>query len=396
MRAFGSGCARPRRAHRRDAAAQPVRVAGGASAAGRDADAGSGCVLADRAFGGGSRHAARRRLDRRVGEDGTVLQVDHYRADGTLVLSDRRDVRERGRARRAIGRALRRARGPGPVVGPHPSPLSRLARRAHRQAAVVHDRRQQDVGELHARLPAAARRDRARRAQLPPRALSVRRSARSARRVGRCSSRLDAFDVVAVLSERQRRDIVAAHGEHPGLTVIANPRAGRAARPEQAGPARRHRARVAHRAEAGRPRGAGRRAIRDAARRLRRRRPRGRGARRRSPPTPPLASGCTATGRRPRAACPVRRSCCQTAGSEGFASRSHRGDGRRHPPDRLRRAVRAGRRHRRRAERPARAVRRRSGDGRRRDQTRARCRRGRSPACAGQRVARRVRTASAP
>ena len=37
--------------------------------------------------------------------------------------------------------------------------------------------------------------------------------------------RLDAFDIVAVLSERQRRDIVAAHGAHPGLTVIANPRA---------------------------------------------------------------------------------------------------------------------------------------------------------------------------
>jgi poly(glycerol-phosphate) alpha-glucosyltransferase len=37
--------------------------------------------------------------------------------------------------------------------------------------------------------------------------------------------RLEAFDIVAVLSERQRRDIVAARGDHPGLTVIANPRA---------------------------------------------------------------------------------------------------------------------------------------------------------------------------
>jgi len=32
----------------------------------------------------------------RQGPDGTILQVDHYRCDGTLLLTDRRDTRERG------------------------------------------------------------------------------------------------------------------------------------------------------------------------------------------------------------------------------------------------------------------------------------------------------------
>lgn len=37
------------------------------------------------------------RVRARTGSDGAVLQLDHYRADGTLVVSDRRDVAERGR-----------------------------------------------------------------------------------------------------------------------------------------------------------------------------------------------------------------------------------------------------------------------------------------------------------
>jgi poly(glycerol-phosphate) alpha-glucosyltransferase len=46
--------------------------------------------------------------------------------------------------------------------------------------------------------------------------------------------RLDDFDIVAVLSERQRRDVIALRGDHPGLRVIANPRA-----PVRRGPSRR-------------------------------------------------------------------------------------------------------------------------------------------------------------
>lgn len=155
---------------------------------------------------------------------GDVLQVDHYRPDGTLLLSDRRDARERGLLGgrsivlcdeggipvRSWGRihhlyrawldALTARQRSFVIVDSKTSANFMLAyRRAHVVTAhVVHNshlaRTDEPLGE-------------------------VRESRRAV------FERLDAFDIVAVLSERQRRDIAAARGEHPGLIVIANPRA---------------------------------------------------------------------------------------------------------------------------------------------------------------------------
>ena len=189
-------------------------------------------------------------------------------ADGTLLLSDRRDARQRGSLG---GRSI-------VLCDERGVPVRSWARIHHLYRAwldaltakqpsfVIVDSK--TVGELHARLPATARDHRARRAQLAPRAR--RRAAGEIRESRRAVfERLDDFDIVAVLSERQRRD-VSRSGRPPRAAGHRQPARPRARR-RRAARSRRDRPRLAHGAEAGRPRGGRRSAIRRRARCLRRR-----------------------------------------------------------------------------------------------------------------------------
>ena len=169
-----------------------------------------------------SRHAASPLLDRRGADDGTVLQVDHYRADGTLLLSDRRDTRVRGELG---GRSVVLCDERGVPVRSWAS-IHHLYRAwldaltAKAPSFMIVDSKTSAKFMLGYRRPHVitahvVHNSHLARADDP--VGTVRRSRRAV------FDRLDDFDIVAVLSERQRRDIVAARGEHPGLRVIANP-----------------------------------------------------------------------------------------------------------------------------------------------------------------------------
>lgn len=172
--------------------------------------------------------------------DGQALQVDVYRTDGTLLLSDRRDARElgvrggrsvvlcdpEGRPVRSWGRiwSLYRAWFDAITAGGDawmivdsktiaPFVLSYRKRRVV-TAHVVHASHLEGTERPHGRLRAS------------------RRAVFDA---------LDDFDLVAVLSERQRADVIAMLGEHDSLHVIPNSRdlvsaeVARSARPRERG-----------------------------------------------------------------------------------------------------------------------------------------------------------------
>jgi poly(glycerol-phosphate) alpha-glucosyltransferase len=163
-------------------------------------------------------------LNQRVTEDGTVLQVDHYREDGTLLLSDRRDTRLRGRlGGRSI--VLCDERGVPVRSWARIHHLYRAwldALTAKQRSFLIVDSKTSanfmlDYRRSHAITAHVVHNSHLASADEP---LGEVRASRRA-----VFERLDDFDIVAVLSERQRRDIVAARGAHPGLSVIANPRA---------------------------------------------------------------------------------------------------------------------------------------------------------------------------
>ncbi|MGW9629528.1 glycosyltransferase [Agromyces sp. NPDC055520] len=165
----------------------------------------------------------------RLDADGNALQTDHYRDDGSLLLSDRHDVRERGviGGRRVVlcdgdGRPVRSwrriwtlyrawldaltAATPSFVIvdSKTMAPFMLTYRRAHVITAHV----------VHAS-------HRPGRAEDEP----IRRSRREA------LERLEDFDLVAVLSRRQRDDLERIVGRNDHLVVIPNPRPV----PQQAG-----------------------------------------------------------------------------------------------------------------------------------------------------------------
>ncbi|GAA1769527.1 hypothetical protein GCM10009747_33340 [Agromyces humatus] len=173
--------------------------------------------------------ATRRRGDTvtsrvRSDEHGRTLQVDHYRDDGTLVLSDRRDTRRRGVVGgRSIvlcdpeGLPVRSwariwplytawldalsARRPSFMIVDSKT-IARFMvgyRRPHVITAhVVHASHRSGAGEAH----------------------PVRASRRDV------LERLDGFDLVAVLTRRQAADIDHDVGRTPNLVVIPNSRPG--------------------------------------------------------------------------------------------------------------------------------------------------------------------------
>ncbi|KQZ11060.1 hypothetical protein ASD23_02805 [Agromyces sp. Root1464] len=158
----------------------------------------------------------------RVDADGRTLQVDHYRADGTLLLSDRRDTRVPGAigGRSVVlcdadGRPVRSWRGIRPLYRAwldaltegRPShliidsktvaPLLIGYRRPHVVTAhVVHASHRSADSEPH----------------------PIRRSRREV------FEQLDGFDLVVLLSRRQRDDVERIVGHHDHLTVIPNSR----------------------------------------------------------------------------------------------------------------------------------------------------------------------------
>ncbi len=163
-------------------------------------------------------------IRRRFADDGTVLQVDHHRADGTLLLSDRRDARERGRlGGRSV--VLCDERGVPVRSWARIHPLYRAwldALIAKQRSFVIVD------SKTAANFMLGYRRPHVVTAHLVHNSHLARGDAplgelRGSRRP--VFERLDEFDIVAVLSDRQRRDIVALRGEQPGLRVIPNPRA---------------------------------------------------------------------------------------------------------------------------------------------------------------------------
>ena len=173
---------------------------------------------------------ARRRGDTvmsrtRTDEQGRTLQVDHYRDDGTLVLSDRRDTRRRGvvGGRSVVlcdddGRPVRSWARIWPlytawldaltggmtsfmiVDSKTIAPFMVGYRRRHVITAhVVHASHRSGAGEDH----------------------PIRESRRAV------FEQLDGFDLVAVLTRRQAADILHDVGPTPNLVTIPNSRPGR-------------------------------------------------------------------------------------------------------------------------------------------------------------------------
>ncbi|MFK4730782.1 glycosyltransferase [Agromyces mediolanus] len=176
---------------------------------------------ADELLRRGDRVVARLRHD----DAGRLLQIDHLRADGTLVLSDRRDARERG----AVGGrsvvlcdesgapvrswarvwhlytawldALTAGERSFMIVDSKTiAPFMLGYRRKHVVTAhVVHASHRSGRGETH----------------------PVRASRREV------FDRIDEFDLVALLSKRQAEEVAELVGERPNVVVIPNARPAR-------------------------------------------------------------------------------------------------------------------------------------------------------------------------
>lgn len=157
----------------------------------------------------------RRRVRRHA--DGAILQIDHYRPDGTLVLSDRRDARQRGKAG---GRSLVLCDDAG-------EPVRSWRRVAHLYTAwldaltgrdpaflivdskvvagIVADYRRRNVVTVH--VVHGSHRDRG-----GPH--TVRRSRRAV------FQRLQDFDAVVFATRGQRRDVRVIVGRKPHLVTV--------------------------------------------------------------------------------------------------------------------------------------------------------------------------------
>lgn len=175
-----------------------------------------------------SRLTVLRRGDRvvsrtRWSDDGErELQVDHYRLDGTLLLSDRRDLDGGGRSLVLCDGAGAPLRSWGKSWHLYAAWLDRLTKRrptylivdSKTVAPFVGDYRRSHVTTVHlvhaSHLVGTTR------------PLGTLRESRR-----RVFENLGAFDAVAVLSERQRSDVEALLGRHPNLIVVRNVREGR-------------------------------------------------------------------------------------------------------------------------------------------------------------------------
>lgn len=157
----------------------------------------------------------------RRAEDGTILQVDHLRADGTLLLTDRRDTRQPGTVG---GRSIVLCDATGTPVRSwnrarwlyHAWLDALVARRPSTMiidsktcAGFLWDYRRRSVTTIH-----LVHNSHLAHAEDP--FGGVRASRRTA------FEHLEGFDAVAVLTERQRDDIVASRGPARNLVVLPN------------------------------------------------------------------------------------------------------------------------------------------------------------------------------
>lgn len=161
----------------------------------------------------------------RFDADGTTLQIDHYREDGTLLVSDRHDTRRRGTpgGRSVVlcdtdGRPVRSWRRVRSLYRAWLDALtasepSFLIVDSKTMAPLMLDYRRPHVVTAH--VVHASHRS---AAALATDAHPIRRSRREA------LERLDEFDLVAVLSRRQRDDLEQIVGRRDHLVVIPNPR----------------------------------------------------------------------------------------------------------------------------------------------------------------------------
>jgi poly(glycerol-phosphate) alpha-glucosyltransferase len=153
----------------------------------------------------------------RTAADGGVLQIDHYREDGTLVASDRRDTAERGRPG---GRSVVLCGADGAPVRSFASAWALYrwwldALRRREPSYIIVD------SKTVARFALTYRRKRAVLVHVVHNShLQGDGGLRESRR--EVFENLDRFDCVVVLTEHQRRDIESRFGEQPGLTVIPN------------------------------------------------------------------------------------------------------------------------------------------------------------------------------
>jgi poly(glycerol-phosphate) alpha-glucosyltransferase len=153
----------------------------------------------------------------RFAGDGTVVQVDHYRRDGTLLLSDRRDTRQRGVPG---GRSV-------VLCDEHGMPVRSWGRIHHLYRAWL-DRLTGRTASFMivdsktiARFMVGYRRPHVTTLHVVH---ASHRSAGGGLRPTRRETLENAtgFDSVVLLSERQRRDLRAVLGPEPRLSVIPN------------------------------------------------------------------------------------------------------------------------------------------------------------------------------
>lgn len=158
------------------------------------------------------------RVVRRLAADGTVLQLDRYRDDGTLFASDRRDVLEPGVAGgRSIVLCDERGepvRSWGGAWSFYRAWLDQLRR--HEPSFLIVD------SKTVARFAATYRRKRAVVVHVVHNSHLAGGELRASRR--EVFENLRAFDSVVLLSERQRGDIERGFGRRDNLAVIPNAR----------------------------------------------------------------------------------------------------------------------------------------------------------------------------
>jgi poly(glycerol-phosphate) alpha-glucosyltransferase len=152
---------------------------------------------------------------------GRALQTDHYRLDGSLLASDRRDLDGGGRSIVLCDTSGRPVRSWGKIWHLYAAWLDRLTARApsflivdsKTVAPFVAEYRRPHVTTVH--LVHAS--------HLVGTERPLGRLRESRRRV---FENLSAFDAVAVLSERQRSDVEALLGRQDNLIVVRNVREG--------------------------------------------------------------------------------------------------------------------------------------------------------------------------
>ncbi|RUQ98294.1 glycosyltransferase [Labedella endophytica] len=150
-----------------------------------------------------------------------VVQTDHYRLDGTLLLSDRRDPETGARSLVLCDASGSPARSWGRIWHLYAAWLDRLTRR--RRTYLIVDSKTVAPFVAEYRRPHVTTVHLVHASHLIGSERPLGRLRESRKKV---FGNLDAFDAVAVLSERQRSDVEALLGRHPGLIVARNVREG--------------------------------------------------------------------------------------------------------------------------------------------------------------------------